>query len=341
MLANPSCRAVRRSRNHVVRRPVRPLPGGSSAAFAVERFRAQAAWAQRIVDDGYGFGEDGLSHAVLQEGRAAGHRRAVDRGGEMPDEAARHARVVDHRHLGRWDALRSQSPHGALGGRAPDRFGIRQVGGENGAPHIVVAFHRRAFARDDRYRYPEARQHVRAGKAVAGRQRHRGPAPVGLCALGIGDARMGAGGVFGAGGPFGQLLGRRLGRIVGVEAGNVFGDLVRFGQAAIGVFRYGAGHGDGTLDQFGQRRRRTVRSGHHGLTAADENPQAQVRAFGAFQMFQRAKAARHRYGGRIEQHRIRRVRSGRDGAVDHFGEKVGGGAFRHAVTPVRPLRGRV
>src|SRR4051794_36711689 len=68
-------------------------------ALAVERPRAQAALAQRIVDDVDAGGENPLAHLVLEEARLTRDRAAVDGADQMADDRARDAPVEHHRHL--------------------------------------------------------------------------------------------------------------------------------------------------------------------------------------------------------------------------------------------------
>src|SRR5439155_16419474 len=59
--------------------------------FGVEGLRAQPAPPQRIVDDGDAGRKQAFAQLVAQEARLARDRAAIDRGGEVADERARHA----------------------------------------------------------------------------------------------------------------------------------------------------------------------------------------------------------------------------------------------------------
>src|SRR5579883_3605829 len=79
-------------------------------AFAVERPRAQAAAAQRIIDDADTGREQALAELILEEACLACDGATIDRAGEMADDAAGDARIKHYRHpfgrgLARIDAL--------------------------------------------------------------------------------------------------------------------------------------------------------------------------------------------------------------------------------------------
>src|SRR3954465_7984394 len=83
-------------------------------AFGTERLRAQAAFAQGIVDDADVLGEQLLAELVLQEAGLARDRSAIDGADDMTDQRARDARIEHHRHLAGLDLARIGAGHGAL-----------------------------------------------------------------------------------------------------------------------------------------------------------------------------------------------------------------------------------
>src|ERR1700692_1197452 len=98
-------------------------------ALGVERPRAQAAPAQRIVDD-VDIGRKNLrAELFAQEARLARDRGAVDGVGEVADQRAGDAGVEHHRHAARRDLARIEPLDGALAGAAADSAGAFHVGG--------------------------------------------------------------------------------------------------------------------------------------------------------------------------------------------------------------------
>ncbi len=91
---------------------------------------------------------------------------------------------------------------------------------------------------------------IAAVEAVRGQHRDLGAAPAGLGALGIGDARHGARGLFGGTHQGRQL---RLARFLGiqdVELQRRLGDLACIGEAAVGILRHHLRHGDRAVGEL-------------------------------------------------------------------------------------------
>ena len=107
VVVRPSSRAVAQSSSQVV-----STPSSISAvllagdALGVERLRAQAALAQRIVDDADAVRKQLLAELVLQEAGLARDRGAVDGADEMADQRAGDARIEHDRHLAGLDLAR-------------------------------------------------------------------------------------------------------------------------------------------------------------------------------------------------------------------------------------------
>ena len=145
---------------------------------------------------------------------------------------------------------------------------------------------------------------VRAGKAVRGDERDFRAAPAGLGTFGIGHALDREGGLLGGARPFDQYLGSGLLRVEHVEGGPLAGDLAGLGEAAIGVLGHRLGHGHRALDEFVERLCRAIARRHDRLLPADQDPQPEIVALGAFELLGLAEPAAMRQGGALEQHRI-------------------------------------
>src|SRR5205823_6328873 len=179
-------------------------------ALGIERLRAQATLAVRILAYGNSFGEDLLSQLVLEEAGAARDRRAADGAGEVADKAASDPRIEHHRDLLRGDFARLQALDRALACALADRGGLLEVRAVDRAREIVVALHPGAVAGNDRDADALARGLVAAGETVGGCQHYFGAAPACLGALGIGDAGHGARRVLGRHRALDQRLRRGL-----------------------------------------------------------------------------------------------------------------------------------
>ena len=104
-------------------------------------------------------------------------------------------------------------------------------------------------------------------------------------------ARDGEGGRLGLGRHLFQFGSGALGRVVQLKVSEgAARQPVGGHQTGIGVFGSQAGHGHGALDQPGLGSGRQVGGGHRGLAAADEDAQAEVAAFLAFDVFQHTVA---------------------------------------------------
>src|SRR5262249_60250015 len=96
-------------------------------AFGIERARAQAALAQRIVDHFHARIENPLAELVAQETRLARDRIAIRRAGEVADQGAGDPGGKHDRHPPSLDLPRIKATDGTLAGSAPDRFGGLEV----------------------------------------------------------------------------------------------------------------------------------------------------------------------------------------------------------------------
>src|SRR4051812_4734441 len=83
-------------------------------AFGIEWLRAQAAYAQRIVDNANGIAEQLLAEPVLQKTGLARDRGAVRGSDQMTNQRIRDPRVVHHRYLAGRDLARTEPRHRAL-----------------------------------------------------------------------------------------------------------------------------------------------------------------------------------------------------------------------------------
>src|SRR6516162_3413220 len=143
VVLRPSWRDEARSKSHVVSTP--PV---------------------RVVDVGDARGEDVLAMLVLEETRAAGDSSAADRSDEMPEQAGRHPRIVDHRHLTGRDLACAETAYRPLARAPPHLGGIAEIAGVDRARIVVIAFHAGAFAGDDADADTVPGTDIAAGKAV-------------------------------------------------------------------------------------------------------------------------------------------------------------------------------
>ena len=120
---------------------------------------------------------------------------------------------------------------------------------------------------------------IAARKAVGCGQGDPRPAPGGFRPFGIGDSLDGAGRVLGLARPGDQQAGRRLFGIGHLEAWRRPGNLIRPGDAAMGIFRNRARHRHGAFRQPGEGLRFDLAPRYAGLASADEDAQAQVAPF--------------------------------------------------------------
>ncbi len=308
-------------------------------ALGVERFRAVAAPAVRIVDDVNTFGKETLAHAVLQETGAARHGRAVHRAGEMTHETVGDAGGVDDRHLLGIDLAGLETGNRAFAGGLADIGGGIQVAGIGGAGGFVIPLHAGAFAGEDRDPEAVTAGAVAAGKPVGRRDGDVGRRPRRLRPFGIGDAEHPARRGFAVARALGERLGGRLLGIGHIQLRDVAReDFRRVGETAMGIVRHRLGHGDRALDQFRQRRRARVGRRGDRLFLAEEDPEADVPALRTFDFLDLAQPLRVAQRDRFEIHRIRRVGAGLqslpDKIVQHFERIV---LLRHRRFPPRDL----
>src|SRR5262249_55731870 len=124
-----------------------------SAPFArnplrIERMRAKAALAQRIVDDVDAHPEDLLPELVFEEAGTARDRRSVDGGGEMSNERAGYPWLEDDRHFAGRDLAWVKPARRPFARGAADRFRRLEVGDVDRRRKVVVALHSGPFAGD-------------------------------------------------------------------------------------------------------------------------------------------------------------------------------------------------
>ena len=279
-------------------------------AFAVEWVRAQAALAQRIVDDADAVGEKFLSHLVAQETRLARDRGAIGGAGQMPDDRAGDARIEHHRHLARRYLARIDPLDGALAGSAPDFFRALQIGRMQRGRIIVIALHAGALAGDRRHRQRVTRAEIGAVKAVAGDQHHAADARRSGRAARLGDAFNGESRTFRGARRCFQPFNRRQVRIEQVEVGKIMRQQARVGEACELVLRRRARH---RHRAFGQRLGAVggqIVRGDNSLAAADQHAQTEIVTLGAFAFFHRAVAHLDRQGNRAHRHRVGGIGAG-------------------------------
>jgi hypothetical protein len=101
---------------------------GRRQAFAVHRLRIEAAAAERVVDDRDRGREDCLVELGFEEAGAPRDSRAVDRAGQVADDAVRNARVIDDRAFAGVDLARCEPLQRPLGGAAADIFRFVEIG---------------------------------------------------------------------------------------------------------------------------------------------------------------------------------------------------------------------
>ncbi len=279
-------------------------------ALAVERLGAQPADAVRIIDDPDVRPEHGLAHLVLEEADTAGDGAAGDGADEMADESGGHPGIVDNRHGCRFGLARVEARHSAFAGAASHRFGAFEVARMAGTGAVIVALHARALAGQNGDTDAAAGAGITAEKSFGGGQRNRAAAVAGAAALRIGHALDGHGRGFDRPRPFDQQIGRGLVRIFQVERRIVARQQLGRGQPGIAVFRRQPGHRHGPVRQFGQRLGRVVCGRDEGHARADEDAQAQVGAFRAFDVFQISQPVGDARRSALHQKGIGRVGAG-------------------------------
>ncbi len=175
---------------------------------------------------------------------------------------------------------------------------------------------------------------IGAGEAVRGGEGDDCAAPARLGAFGIGDARHRQRRRLGRLGALDQGLGLGLVGIAGVEIGKRAGDLAGIGDAAEGILRHDARHGDRPLDELAEGGGRAVVRRDDGLALAEEHAQAEIVTLGALELLGLAEALGMGDRGALDEHRVGGVGAGAPGTRDDFGEQVQGvGFLRHAAVP--------
>ena len=181
--------------------------------------------------------------------------------------------------MGGLHLARAQAFDRPFAGAFADRRGRGQILYIDGCRVIVIALHLGAFAGQHRGRKAAARHRIGLGEPVGRGHGHTGVAPGGLGAFRIGDARHRPRRILGFDGDIDQGSGLRFGRIENIERRYVGDDLVRIGDAAIGIFGRCLGHGDGALDHGIQRILGKIRGTDDRLAFAHKNPQTRIGAF--------------------------------------------------------------
>ncbi len=302
-----SSRAVAQSSSHERSTPSinqrQPFPAD---ALAVERLRAQAALAQRIVDDADAVGEELFAHLVAQEACLAGDGSAVHGAGKMADDGAGNATVEYDGHLAGRHLARIEPRDGAFAGGAADFFRAVEICGVQRRGIFVVAFHAGAVAGDRLHRDAMARAEIGAVEAVAGHQHHAADAGGGRGAARLGDAGDGKSRLFHRARGFFQRGNARQIGIAEIEVGEIMRQQARIGEPGISVLGRHASHGDRAFGELRGAIGGQVVGGNHRLAAADQHAQAKVVAFGALAFLngavadldgQRHRAQRDRVGG--------------------------------------------
>ena len=206
-------------------------PPGAGDALAVEGFDRRPRTRMGIVDDPMPRAKTCLPMASFRKRDAAGDRGAVDRPGEMADEAHRDARVMTMG-TAQVSALRGFSCF-SVRARCPRPA---EAGSPRSPPwredKIVVAFHAGAFARQ------HADRNAVAGAAIAPREAPEvasatAERPSSRRAFRIGDAGTASAAPFGGGGARLQHLGPGSTGLPG-RAPESCGSTRRIGEAAIG-----------------------------------------------------------------------------------------------------------
>ena len=141
-------------------------------AFAVERMRAQPAFAQRVVDDANPVCEQFLAHLVSQEAGLARDRRAIDGAGKMRNQRTSGTRVEHDRHLARADLARVEPRNRPLCRAAADFFRRFQIAGVTHGAVVVVPFHAGAFTGDGGHRDAVVGAEISAMETLTGDQHH-------------------------------------------------------------------------------------------------------------------------------------------------------------------------
>ena len=267
----------------------------------------------------------------------------------MAGDAARHARIVDHRHRSGLRLACIEAAHGPFAGLAADIGRGFEIGEMQAGGIVVVTLHRGSLAGNDACRAREARAEILTDEAMRRRQHQSAEPGAGAAAAGIGDALDRKGGVFGSERVLFQPLRRNFGVVVEVEIADRSGQPRRVGETLIWIFRRHPRHRDGApgeLMRVGSGGRRDT-----GNALAHEHAQRNVVALRQFGRLDLAEP--HGNAARAAAHRDRIGRVGaslpggldqRRDAIDKFGgidaivhgiflaERNRGGRFANAAS---------
>ena len=306
-------------------------------AFAIEGARTLAALAQRIFHDADSGIEQFIGFMAQQEAGLARDCRRRHRAEQMADKPAGDARFEKDRQFAAGDGFGIQAFHRAPSGFAAHRFGGGQIGKETRAARGVIGLHRTALARHHAGRKREAAAGITTGKTGRCRQRDHGAAGAGTAAIAVGHAFHSARRFLGRERGFAQ--GRRIGLvgIVQFEIGQVAGELrIGRGKARVPVFGGVARHLHGAFGQRLQPFGREIAGMDRGGAFADKDAQADLLAFGAFDLFQLAESHRHGFRSIGAGHGVGRIRSGLLCQCDEFLTARQCGFFIDHASPSTP-----
>ena len=260
-------------------------------AFPIKGAGTQAALARRVIMHRQTLGQDLLAHGIFKEGRAARHCRTIDGAQQMPKDGTRNARVQHHRNARGFGAHRVQPTHCLFRRHAPNQGGVRQIGQINRLPIIIIPLHPRALAGDSGRGNAMRCARILPGEAIGRNQGNLGPAPAGAGAFTIGDALHRERRFFRRCGACQQGFGGGFSRVFQIQRAGGNGN--GFRQAGKRVFRHHACHRHRTFRQSGKASWVRFRGSDNRLALADEYPQAKIKTFGAFQLFNRPQAPIH------------------------------------------------
>src|SRR5690348_5581062 len=139
-------------------------------AFAIERSRAQAAKAERIVNDRDTGREHGRAELLAKEARLSSDRRACDRAGKMAEQRRGDSRIENDRIFPGLRPRRIEPCDGALACPPANLRGAFDVRKVARAVPRVIALHRTSLARDDARGVTVAARAVGAREAICCRQ---------------------------------------------------------------------------------------------------------------------------------------------------------------------------
>ena len=234
----------------------------------------------------------------------------------MTQQAAGFVRIEHHRHGLGFHLARIEPGHGLFARFLADGGGGSQIAGMPRGGMVVIALHAGAFARQHGDADGMAGAGITAKKAGRGGQRDGIARIGGAAAFRIGDTGNRQAGAFRVAGPADQGFGRRLDRIFQIEGGNVARQQVCRRQAGEFVLRRQARHRQGAAGQGGNGIGGKIGGGDKGDPLADENAQAQIVAFAAFDIFQIAQPVGDAGGELFHQQGVGGVGAGLFGGVE-------------------------